>query len=269
LLTIVSIETGIAACKCVVRQITGAAVLPFKLDLPTYTFRVTTAAASLRQARYLGSTGDDIAQKILCRRRFAESKYRLYQKVCCEEFWGYWIFRNTDSGDGDGEEVVVGEVDVVIYFLHGGGYCYLQPGNYTLFLLRLAEVLGEQFGLRVAVFALDYSLAPEAVFPCQLRQAAHAYRHLTVTCGIDPEKIVLLGDSAGGNASFFLSFFIKKGGRFAKGIYRKSCTEFASASRIAASVTYTESYARRTDHKAKICVFDVAMGDVFDDESIL
>ena len=53
-------------------------------------------------------------------------------------------------------------------------------------------------GSEVAVAVLQYSLAPDAKFPTQLRQAVAAMNYLLDT-GIDPRNVILGGDSAGGN----------------------------------------------------------------------
>ncbi|KAF1812759.1 alpha/beta-hydrolase [Eremomyces bilateralis CBS 781.70] len=71
-------------------------------------------------------------------------------------------------------------------------------------LLRLSETISATRGLTVSIFALDYSLAPEHPFPCQLSQAATAYTYLTTELNIPPSNIVLTGDSAGGSIALSL-----------------------------------------------------------------
>ena len=95
--------------------------------------------------------------------------------------------------------------DLTILYLHGGGYISSQPSHYLLFLLRLGEAILEQ-GTSVSIFALDYSLAPEHVFPAQLKEATAAYEYLINEEHILPEKILIAGDSAGGHLA--LSFLV-------------------------------------------------------------
>ena len=95
--------------------------------------------------------------------------------------------------------------DLTILYLHGGGYISSQPSHYLLFLLRLGEAILEQ-GISVSIFALDYSLAPEHVFPAQLKEATAAYEYLINEEHILPEKILIAGDSAGGHLA--LSFLV-------------------------------------------------------------
>ncbi|KAL8792339.1 MAG: hypothetical protein Q9195_005042 [Heterodermia aff. obscurata] len=94
---------------------------------------------------------------------------------------------------------------LTIFYLHGGGYISSQPAHYLLFLLRLGEAIIEQ-GISVSIFALDYSLAPEHVFPTQLNETAAAYKYLINEEHVPPEKILIAGDSAGGHLA--LSFLV-------------------------------------------------------------
>jgi acetyl esterase/lipase len=59
-------------------------------------------------------------------------------------------------------------------------------------------------GKTASLFNLDYSLAPEAVFPTQIKQAEACYSYLVEEMGVDNEKIALMGDSAGGHISLGL-----------------------------------------------------------------
>jgi acetyl esterase/lipase len=61
-------------------------------------------------------------------------------------------------------------------------------------------------GCTISIFALDYSLTPEAGFPTQVGQVAAMYNYLGEEMGVDYQKIALMGDSAGGHLS--LSFLV-------------------------------------------------------------
>lgn len=56
----------------------------------------------------------------------------------------------------------------------------------------------------MSIFAPDYSLAPEHVYPTQLQEAAAAYAYLIDEEQIPVEKIVVAGDSAGGHLALSL-----------------------------------------------------------------
>ncbi|MBS1808521.1 MAG: alpha/beta hydrolase [Acidobacteria bacterium] len=79
----------------------------------------------------------------------------------------------------------------VIFYLHGGGYIACSPEVYRPFTAELARQT------KARVFALDYRLAPEHRFPAPVEDATNAYRWL-LEQGVDPGKMVIGGDSAGG-----------------------------------------------------------------------
>ncbi|XP_035524253.1 neutral cholesterol ester hydrolase 1-like [Morone saxatilis] len=87
----------------------------------------------------------------------------------------------------------------IIYF-HGGGWA-LGSGrmrSYDLLCRKMAEDLDS------VVMSVDYRLAPEAVFPDQYHDALGASRaflspEVLERYSIDPERVCVSGDSAGGN----------------------------------------------------------------------
>ncbi len=83
------------------------------------------------------------------------------------------------------------EARVTVLYLHGGGYAFYAHAHYNLIsCVTLAT--------RAQTFALDYRLIPEHPYPAQLEDALAAYRWLLAS-GIPNNKIVIAGDSAGGN----------------------------------------------------------------------
>jgi acetyl esterase/lipase len=53
--------------------------------------------------------------------------------------------------------------------------------------------------MRASIFSVEYSLSPEHRWPKATHEAVDAYRYLIHHLGISPSKVVLAGDSAGGN----------------------------------------------------------------------
>lgn len=51
----------------------------------------------------------------------------------------------------------------------------------------------------LAIFSLTYTLAPQATYPTQLRQAVDCLRYILANTSHQPSRIFLGGDSAGGN----------------------------------------------------------------------
>ena len=138
------------------------------------------------------------ASDVLSSPRYIPHRHNLYHLVSRPSFTGYWIIQ---SSFGDPQPPQYS--DVTIFYLHGGGYFSSQPETYILFLLRLAESILEQ-GLSISIFALDYHLAPECPYPTQLNEAEAAYRYLLDEININPMRIVVAGDSAGGHLALSL-----------------------------------------------------------------
>ncbi|KDE05363.1 hypothetical protein MVLG_04275 [Microbotryum lychnidis-dioicae p1A1 Lamole] len=91
------------------------------------------------------------------------------------------------------------EDEVVLYMIHGGGFLLDTGGNAQNYFLYLAKELNLRRKVKFSIFQLDYELAPEFVFPSQLIEVQAGYHYLVNNQGIDPKKIVVAGDSAGGN----------------------------------------------------------------------
>jgi acetyl esterase len=83
-----------------------------------------------------------------------------------------------------------------ILYLHGGGWVIGSLEGYDLSSRFFCARSG------CALVSVDYRLAPEHKFPAGIDDAVAAYRWLAanaVELGIDPARIVVAGDSAGGN----------------------------------------------------------------------
>src|SRR5437667_341248 len=81
--------------------------------------------------------------------------------------------------------------DVVVLYLHGGGYVIGSPRSHR----HLAAAIARAGRARALV--LDYRLAPEHPFPAALEDAVAAYRWLLAQ-GQAPASLVVAGASAGG-----------------------------------------------------------------------
>ncbi|KAI7891866.1 Alpha/Beta hydrolase protein [Mucor mucedo] len=102
--------------------------------------------------------------------------------------------------------------DSTILYLHGGAY-YI--GSYGLYRQFLSNII-KHFKGRVC--AIDYRLAPQHPFPAAVEDALATYLYLidppkeANLKPIDPKKIVIAGDSAGGGLSFALLMAIRDAG---------------------------------------------------------
>lgn len=80
-----------------------------------------------------------------------------------------------------------------IVWFHGGGFVSGRRADVANYLKILA-------GRGFTVVNVDYTIAPEALYPAPIRQSNAALAYLTAnakTLGINPDKFVLAGDSAG------------------------------------------------------------------------
>lgn len=84
-----------------------------------------------------------------------------------------------------------------LLYLHGGGYVGGSPASHRRFVATLADTIG------LRAWVLDYRLAPEHPFPAAVDDAASAYREL-LAGGIEPERLLVGGDSAGGGLAVAL-----------------------------------------------------------------
>ncbi|MCH7810808.1 MAG: alpha/beta hydrolase [Chloroflexi bacterium] len=81
--------------------------------------------------------------------------------------------------------------DITIYWLHGGGYTVGSVSTHARLVAQMAAACDAR------AFAVDYRLAPENPFPAGLDDAVAGYRWLLAR-GVDPARLVIGGDSAGG-----------------------------------------------------------------------
>jgi acetyl esterase len=94
-------------------------------------------------------------------------------------------------------------------YAHGGGWVF---GN-----LDSHDVLCAQFALEagIAVFAIDYRLAPEARFPGAFDDVVAGLQWVAKngpSVGIDPDRLAIGGDSAGGNLAAAVSIWARDHG---------------------------------------------------------
>ena len=88
--------------------------------------------------------------------------------------------------------------DGLIVFLHGGGFVLGSRASHDSAVRALALASGAD------VLSVDYRMAPEHQFPAAVDDAVAAFRYAVEKApewGLDPRKIVVAGDSAGGNLS--------------------------------------------------------------------
>ena len=99
---------------------------------------------------------------------------------------------------------------VILYF-HGGGWATESIDTYARALHLLA------YETDCAVVAVEYRLAPEHKYPVPLEDCYAAAKALftgQLVSEIDPDKIIIAGDSAGGNMTAAVSLMARDRGDF-------------------------------------------------------
>ena len=119
---------------------------------------------------------------------------------------------------------------VAVYF-HGGGWFFSSVDTHDRVAREIAAA-GE-----VAVVNVDYALSPEAKFPQALEECAAVVRHLATNgtdWQLDPTRIVVCGDSAGGNLALATALLLRDvGGPRLRGVlaaYPVCDSEFSTPS---------------------------------------
>ena len=158
---------------------TAAAYPPIRLEIPLDPHRVVNDALALRTAEGGPRVADTTDRWIAARGR----------RIFCR------LYRpHPDRA-----------LPVLVYF-HGGGWVWASVDTHD----RLAREYA--VAADVAVLNVDYALSPEAKFPQALEECAAVVRHVAAhgaEWGLDPTRILLGGDSAGGNLALAAALLLR------------------------------------------------------------
>ncbi|MGV3480867.1 MAG: alpha/beta hydrolase [Sphingobium sp.] len=102
-----------------------------------------------------------------------------------------------------------GETLPLLVFMHGGGWVFGTLDTHDPLCRAIASAA------EIAVLALDYPLSPENRYPVALDAIATVLSEITTqaaSLGIDPDRIALGGDSAGGNLTAALCLKLRDEG---------------------------------------------------------
>ena len=108
--------------------------------------------------------------------------------------------RGVENEDDDVKSLPLS--DSILIFIHGGGFVASTSTMHQLYLKDWATKL------KVPIFCIDYTLAPEAQFPVQIGEVFFAYcwalKNMEIL-GSTGHRVIVSGDSAGGNLSLAIS----------------------------------------------------------------
>ena len=155
---------------------------PIRLELPLDPHRAVNDALSMRLAEG-GTTMADSADRWVAARG---------RRIFCR------VHRpRTDRA-----------LPVLVYF-HGGGWVWASVDTHDRLVREYAA------GAGVATVNVDYALSPEARFPQAVEECAAVVRHLGehgAAWGLDGSRILLGGDSAGGNLALATALLLRDSG---------------------------------------------------------
>lgn len=95
--------------------------------------------------------------------------------------------------------------EILLLYLHGGGYVSGSPRTHRRLIGEIARAAG------VRVLAPDYRLGPEFAFPAAVEDAWSVYWWL-LEQGVNPSRLVIAGDSAGGGLTVALLLALREAG---------------------------------------------------------
>jgi acetyl esterase len=101
---------------------------------------------------------------------------------------------------------VADETLPALVFFHGGGWTIGDLDTHDVVCRQLA------IGARCAVFSVDYRLAPESPFPAAVEDCISATKYVfkeSRSLKIDPSRIAVGGDSAGGNLAAVVALALR------------------------------------------------------------
>jgi len=97
-----------------------------------------------------------------------------------------------------------------VIYLHGGGWVVGDLDSHDFITAPLA------MDLNAVVIAVDYRLAPEHPFPAAFHDCLavwHAVQEQAQSLGIDPRRVAVAGDSAGGNLAAAVCLALRDAGQ--------------------------------------------------------
>ena len=108
-------------------------------------------------------------------------------------------------------------IERIVVHIHGGGFISMSSRSHQTYTRKWAKET------KSVLFSIDYRLAPEDPFPAAIEDVWQAYYWIITQApkylNVLPKKVVVTGDSAGGNMTAALTLkCIREGFRLPDGI---------------------------------------------------
>jgi len=98
----------------------------------------------------------------------------------------------------------------IIIHIHGGGFVSMSSASHRIYLIRWVK------NLKMIHFCIDYRLSPQSKYPDAVDDVWQSYlwivNYAETVLGIKNKKIIVTGDSAGGNLALALSLRLIRAG---------------------------------------------------------
>ena len=105
--------------------------------------------------------------------------------------FGHWIIPNVQAQGGlKWAEKTAGDADLILFYIHGGGFTIGDSLMYMTSYLYFIEQLAKVHNIKARVFAVEYGLAPETRWPQPRLDVEEAYSYLIRDLDVDPAKVI-------------------------------------------------------------------------------
>ncbi|KAI9302009.1 Alpha/Beta hydrolase protein [Cunninghamella echinulata] len=133
------------------------------------------------------------------------SQWDYIANVDTPEVNGYWFIKDIyqHSNLHQYAEQSTSKADLVLLYIHGGGFRIGHSAMYTDTFIHIITKLEKDHNIKANILSIEYDLAPEANWLQMIDQCETAYNYL-LSLGVPSSKIFIGGDSAGGHLTAML-----------------------------------------------------------------
>lgn len=119
-----------------------------------------------------------------------------YKRIQRGSVKGTWWGKDARSSS---EEVIASGDGPIVLYIHGGAFISGQSKMWSDFNVDIINQHKKKYNKDLRIFCVDYTLAPDKSFPHQWNECQAAVDYLLRSLRVNPARLFLSGDSAGGN----------------------------------------------------------------------